>query len=266
MATLWLTYAWTDNDNDDIDFIIQELRAGGLTVLFDRVHIIPGQRLWDQIDAGIMAPEVDAWAIFLTENSLKSEPCQEELAYALDRALRTKGGDFPLIGIFPNPMDRAYIPSSIATRLYVNMQSPDWKDRILDGVFKRRPAGPARKINPVVVTAHNWGRFACFEFRPRAGRWYEAYIAIPKSDETKIVGLEVGPRGGPRSAFQSRRAGYEYPDSNWVMEAISDAATPENSLYVAFTGAVPRKVRVGSVQDRLEYELDLTRYSNFQAT
>ena len=32
MASIWITYAWNDNKDQDIDFIAQELRAVGLTV------------------------------------------------------------------------------------------------------------------------------------------------------------------------------------------------------------------------------------------
>ncbi len=35
MATVWLTYAWQDNENSDVDFVAQELEAGGLTVKLD---------------------------------------------------------------------------------------------------------------------------------------------------------------------------------------------------------------------------------------
>ena len=45
----------------------------------------------------------------------ESEPCLEEIAYALDRALRKRETDFPVIGIFPESLDRNIIPSAIAT-------------------------------------------------------------------------------------------------------------------------------------------------------
>ena len=47
---------------------------------------IPGQRLWSQIGGVITDPaECDAWAIILMPNSIQSQPCIEELSYALDR-------------------------------------------------------------------------------------------------------------------------------------------------------------------------------------
>ena len=32
MASIWLTYAWVDNEAKDVDFVIYELRREGLTV------------------------------------------------------------------------------------------------------------------------------------------------------------------------------------------------------------------------------------------
>jgi hypothetical protein len=35
MATVWITYAWADNQHNDIDFVAQELGRVGLTVKLD---------------------------------------------------------------------------------------------------------------------------------------------------------------------------------------------------------------------------------------
>jgi len=114
MPTLWLTYAWKDNEFEDVDFIASRIRDQGIDVRIDKTRLLAGRRLWDQIDENIRSSDVDGRAIYTTENSLKSEPCQEELAYALDRALRTRGATFPLIGIFPTPLDHEISPSSFA--------------------------------------------------------------------------------------------------------------------------------------------------------
>jgi hypothetical protein len=66
MTKLWLTYAWKDNQDQDVDHVVQELQKVGLEVAFDRAHIIPRQRLWPQIDKGISDPATDAWAILAT--------------------------------------------------------------------------------------------------------------------------------------------------------------------------------------------------------
>lgn len=98
MKTLWITYCWEDYKNGDVEFIAQELEKIGVSVKLDRWNIQAGKRLWEQIDKFISHPnECDAWAIIATQNSLGSEPCKEEVAYALDRALNTRGQTFPLI-------------------------------------------------------------------------------------------------------------------------------------------------------------------------
>ena len=107
MGKLWLTYAWSDNAQQDVDFVAQELRGAGVDVKLDRWTVGAGKRLWEQIDHSIRDPkECDGWAIYLTQSSLTSQPCLEELAYALDRALGTRGQAFPLIGISPGVSTR----------------------------------------------------------------------------------------------------------------------------------------------------------------
>src|SRR6266851_8521471 len=121
MASLWLTYAWIDNADRDVDFVAQQLADAGIEVKIDRWNLEAGRRLWDQIDSFIRDPaRSDAWAMYATENSLRSEKCQEEYAYALDRALDTRGGTFPIIGIFPGSVASDLIPAGIKTRLYVS--------------------------------------------------------------------------------------------------------------------------------------------------
>jgi hypothetical protein len=196
MAKLWLTYAWTDNEDASIDHVITELRAAGVEVQYDRKQIVAGKRLWQQIDRGITDPaSCDGWAIFVTKNSLESEPCQEELAIALDRALRARG-DFPLIAIFPEPIDRAIIPSALATRLYVTLRDPEWVRRVADAVAGTQTIASVAPPLPFHV---QWHGDLCVEVRPRSGRWFPFYLVVPAAEKHKLKFVEYGPYGAPRA-------------------------------------------------------------------
>ena len=101
MATVWITYSSVDNPDRDVDFVAQELIGAGVNVKLDRWKMTAGKRLWDQIANFISnRSESDAWLFYATQNSLASEPCREELAYALDRALKSRGEEFPMIAPF----------------------------------------------------------------------------------------------------------------------------------------------------------------------
>lgn len=247
MGNLWLTYAWLDNENEDVDFVIQELRHAGLDVHYDRRHVIPGQRLWPQIDKGISDPTVtDAWAIYVTEHSLRSEPCQEELAYALDRALRTRGSEFPIIGIFPRPIDRALIPSSIATRLYVNTQSKDWVAQVFDGVSKQRRE-VAKAVSPFVAKVHQAHNI--IEVRPRAGRWAPFLAAVPKTEKSRITMILAGPSDIVQTGGMSHYSDFE--NEQFVGRALHSAITPETSAFLSFNGELPTVLAFGQPPDQI---------------
>jgi hypothetical protein len=195
MPKLWLTYAWKDNEAEQVDYVIQSLKAAGIDVHFDRAQLIPGQKLWPQIDAAISDPtRSDAWALYVTENSLRSEPCQEELAYALDRALRTRGETFPVIGIFPAPLDRSLIPSSIAVRLYVDLRDPGWPQKVAAGA---RGTAPEVSLNvaPIIVDLHHGPEGQVIEVRPRGGRIYPCLVLVPEAEFTYIKHVGYAPFG-----------------------------------------------------------------------
>ena len=117
MKKLWITYAWADNQDNDIDFVAQELSGYGIDVKLDRWTIRAGSRLWDQVQEFISAGEhCDGWLIVATENSLASEACREEFAYALNRALATRGEVFPVIALFPRRIDDELVPPAIKVR------------------------------------------------------------------------------------------------------------------------------------------------------
>ena len=194
MSKLWLTYAWKDNEQDDVDHIIAELGKANVDVRYDRVQLLAGRRLWDQIDANIRDPQISAWAIYVTENSLKSEPCQEELAYALDRTLRTRGARFPLIGLFAGEFDPQLIPSALATRLCVNLHHNDWQQQVGDAVSGARSNSP---ILPLPFGHHlrKNENGPVLEVWPRTGTWTPVLAVVQEQEEKLLTALVPGPRG-----------------------------------------------------------------------
>ena len=88
---VWITYAWADNNEGDFDYLVNRLEVGGVPARYDKIALVVGQRLWDQIANQITGGELAAWAYLITPQSVHSEACCEELTYALDRALRHGG-------------------------------------------------------------------------------------------------------------------------------------------------------------------------------
>ncbi len=238
MATIWITYAWADNRAGDVDFIAQELRGAGLTVKLDRWNIGAGRRLWDQIEHLIVSPtESDAWLLVATQNSLQSEPCKEEFAYALDRTLRQRGDTFPVIALFPGDVDDGLVPAGIRTRLFVAMTDPDWKERIAAATEHRGPQINPAQVQPFVLTIHRdqgGQKPLAIEVRPRAGVWAPFFAAIPSAEKDEVdPHIMVGPREVPTGGGMLVNTGAAYSDdrSFWVMFA-GNQATPTTSYYI----------------------------------
>ena len=254
MATIWLTYAWADNENRDVDFVAQELGRAGLTVKLDRWNLGAGKRLWEQIESFICQPDQsDAWLLLATNNSLASEPCKEEFAYALDRALHSRGDAFPVIALFTSRVDSSLIPAGIRTRLHVSITDPDWKERIV-AAAERRAHSPSRPdVQPYYLHVHRLDgrpKPIAIEVRPRAGVWAPFIAAIPLDEREKVQpSIWIGPRDVPvdGGGLFLHGDGPTSDNSMWFMYA-SNECTPTQSFYV-WCKELPSRLVFG-VKDR----------------
>jgi hypothetical protein len=252
--TVWLTYSWKDNQTQDVDFIAQELESYGVHVKLDRWNIGAGKRLWEQIEHFIQDKnECDAWVFYATTNSLGSEPCKEEYAYALDRALNSRGADFPIIGLFPSSVDNGLIPAGVRTRLYVSTNDTDWKERVKAAAEGRNVNITREIIQPYYIKKHAAFGGKIIEVRPRAGEWYPFIAGFPISEKDKIGKVfEVIP--GPPNTPPDPRGGFilQYDgEGKAIFEEIElwikrprESASPSKSMYIVML-EYPERVAFG---------------------
>ncbi|HBI24136.1 MAG: hypothetical protein A2Y48_05895 [Nitrospirae bacterium RIFCSPLOW2_12_42_9] len=259
MATLWLTYAWSDNKNSDVDYIAQELVRSGINVKLDRWNINAGKRLWEQIGNFIQNPEeCDGWVLYATQNSLGSESCKEEFAYAIDRALYNRGNSFPVIGLFPTTVDKELIPAGIKTRLYVSTADPNWKERIKSSLEGRAPNINKSSLEPYLLEIHNVStggdhRFA-IEVRPRAGTWSPFLVAIPNQEKENVsphISFGACGRVPTGVALFNTSSGLSEDEKYWCMTA-SNEASPTQSYYI-LCKTLPRELIFGIDHGQPQY-------------
>ncbi|MGB3903816.1 MAG: toll/interleukin-1 receptor domain-containing protein [Anaerolineae bacterium] len=252
MATIWLTYAWQDNEQGDVDFTAQELEVAGLVVKLDRWNLKAGVRLWEQIQDYITSPEQsDAWVLYATQNSLGSQACREEFTYALDRALTARGEPFPVIALFPATVDRQLIPAGIRTRLFVSLTDPDWKERIKAAAERRAPGISRERVQPYHIQIHKVELPAqagyAIEVRPRAGTWSPFFAAVPIDEKDDInPNILRGPKGHVPSGGVLRMTGESKSEDGawWIMHA-NDEASPTQSYFV-FCESLPSRLIFGA--------------------
>jgi hypothetical protein len=256
MTKLWITYAWSDNEDQDIDFIIQALDTTNLEVKFDRRNLIPGQRLWTQIGGIITDPaQCDAWGVVLTPNSIQSQACIEELSYALNRALESKSGDFPLFALLHN-INASQLPPPLKVRLCIPLENNDWVKQVVAAANKQ-PAGflPAG-LTEFYFKEHETSSGYCLEIRPRFDRISPFAVAVDYDE--KISGNVTHCSPGPANRVPSGHAAFSYIDSEttltngihaWVWGADNEANS--TSSYYLFYTKRPKRVWFGH-QDALK--------------
>jgi hypothetical protein len=259
MSTIWITYAWGDNTQCDVDFVAQELVGVGAQVKLDRWNIRTGRRLWEQIERFIQEEtESDAWLIYATQNSLGSEACKEEFSYALDRTLDKRGNNFPVIAIFPGPVDNSLLPAGIRTRLNVSLTDLEWNERVKAAAEGRSPSLARPKLEPFTIQIYRdnsaVGHRLAIEVRPRAGKWSPFFAAVPLSEKDRVQPhIMHGPRGRVPQGGALFNTG-EAPSSNnawWVMFAQNEA-TPTQSYYI-YCDELPSRLAFGVNNGRPQF-------------
>ncbi|MBM7117646.1 toll/interleukin-1 receptor domain-containing protein [Archangium primigenium] len=200
---LWVTYAWADNRDQDVDYIISELeKSGELEVHFDRRQLPAGQRIWDNIASEIVNPErSDAYAVVVTADSLTSNPCQEELNYALDRALSTRGVAFPLIALI-HKIEPRQMPAKLTTRLGVMLRDPNWVKQVVAAVNGQAYQVDLGNLGPLKMRVHRSppGEKYVFalEIQPRLETINIWRACVNEAEKDRLKLFSVRP---PNSAF-----------------------------------------------------------------
>jgi hypothetical protein len=258
MATVWLTYAWQDNEHREVDFVAQELQSSGLTVKLDRWNLEAGRRLWAQIEHFICCQdESDAWLLYATQNSLGSEACKEEYAYALDRALDSRDSDFPIIALFPSRVDATLIPAGIRTRLYVSLTDAAWKERIKAAAEGRTPSVAKPQVAPFYHFVHDTKQLSrryVIEVRPRAGTWSPFVAAIPVTERNSVnPEIAFGPANRiPMGIvlFNMR----QWINESWWFSTATNGASPTQSHYIS-CDRLPSELVFGVLDSQNQYRI-----------
>ncbi len=239
MPTICITYAWDDNKQSDVDFVAQELIGVGLQIKLYHWNIRAKRPLWEQVEKCIhLETESDAWLIYATQNSLGSESCREEISDAFHRARKRRGNDFPLIVVFPGPVDNSLIPAGIRTLLNVSLTDLEWKEKVKAAAERRSPSLARPRLEPFTIQIYRndseGSHRLAIEVRPRAGTWSPFFAAIPLPEKDRVQPHIVkGPRGRVPQDSDLSNTG-EAPSNNeswWVMFAQNEA-TPTQSYYI----------------------------------
>lgn len=259
---LWITYAWSDNNEGDFDYLVEELKNNGILAIYDKISLIPGRKLWTQIADRIEKGTLAAWAYLITPDSLSSPACQEELAYALQRALNTKGDEFPLIGLLHKVSIRD-VPLALRVRLCINLANPDWIEEVRAGVEGIPPKRAIPEQLPYIIKIHNrylnQDNHCAIEIRPRFGEIAYWRLAFP-SDGPQPFQWGAGPaNGGGISSMQIGTLMGEYENIGGVAMKFIGAGTslsPSTSAYAVFNGSLPKKFFFGKSNETFSTEAE----------
>ena len=194
---VWVTYAWADNEDEDVDFYLGRLQAR-LDVFFDRRTLAAGATTWEELGKAISDPEkCDAWIGIVSSSALASARWREESFYALDRALYRE--KFPLIFLVLGEKPRD-LPERARIRLYVSITENDWVDKVVAGVEGEAAAFKFKEVPPFKLRAYSSPEGeTMLEFQLREGTWPQWYVAVPGGQAHLVRSVTACAPGTPRT-------------------------------------------------------------------
>lgn len=251
-SRLFISYAHADNEQQDFDWVVQEIEKAGADVEYDDRVVIIGQRLWPQIEARILSPDTNGWGILLTPQSLQSQACIEELEYARLRALTQRDWQFPLIGMV-HGIAAADVPPAIRARLYVSLKDPNWAERVVAGLNQKVLRRESEELGQFRwrIHRHYLGDPELFavEAHPRFSTLHHFAIITPMP-KPHVMGLGA-PDGGivAGAAFDVLTwEGIEFHGELCYVDSMRGPLDPSNSAYAVFHGRIPSWVAVGATR------------------
>ena len=259
---VWITYAWKDNQDESIDFLIQELdKEPAIQIKLDKRNLIPGQRIWSQIGGIITDPkECDAWCIVLTKNSIESQGCIEELSYALDRTLNTREASFPVFALLHN-INPNELPISLKIRLCILLEDKAWPTKVVDAVYNRASKFHPEGLEPWTIKEHlNKPNGYCLEIRPRFERIAPFTIAVDYAEKESgnVSSFSYGPANTiPLSGFFTftESAGTFPNGDQFYCWTGNTEATSTTSYYLHYKKR-PARVWFGSPKNPVLYQFN----------
>ncbi|UWQ18642.1 toll/interleukin-1 receptor domain-containing protein [Jannaschia sp. M317] len=242
---LWISHAWADNSNQSFDYLVQELEETGLEVIYDDVVIPTGQSLWSVIDNTIVWSDIDGLALVVTKASLASHAVQLELDMFVRRLLADY--QFPIFGILAEGIDYSEIPSILATRNCVSLESDDWRERIKAGLSGEAATTSRERVHPIFYSIDPLG--AVCEFHPRVGSLSSFFVAYDQNEVrgggASLIGWRApfsGPRGSAPVSARSFRNAKRINRDGWVIFEVGESLPYGQSAFfeIAPTSTIMR--------------------------
>jgi len=242
---LYLTHAWTQEEEGDFGYLARQLRAVGLDATYDSIGLRPDSPLWSRTMPRLTSGGIDGWAYLLTRRSLEDRRCRDELLTALDRAYVQKGARFPLFGLLHGVAAQG-LPPGLKLRPSIHLADPNWKEQVL-AVMAHNPADAQV---PFVWRVHDsYGGDAsktAIEVCPTGEGIRFWRFAVPASFSPLQWGH--GPAGGGEISpfmFSIVRGTGRLQNSEITWFGSEDMLSQSESAYVVFRGRLPDFVCFG---------------------
>ncbi len=242
---LYLTHAWTREEEGDFGHLARQLRAVGLDAIYDSIGLQTDAPLWSRTLPRIASGNVDGWAYLVTPRSLTDRRCREELLCALDRVYEQKGAGFPLFGLLHGVAAHG-LPPGLKLRPSIHLADPNWKEQVL-AFMSHNGVSPQTQFLWKVHDAYGGDASqTAIEVSPRGEGIRFWRFAVPAS--VPAVQWGHGPAGGGEISpfmFSVVRGTGKLENTEITWFGSEDSLSQTESAYLVFRGRLPEFVCFG---------------------
>jgi hypothetical protein len=252
---LWISYPWIGREERDFAYLVSQLKDSHIEATYDSFQLLPDMHLWERTIQRLRGIGFDAWLYILTHQCFTRRTCTDELAAAIDRALRHMGSRFPMVGLMYG-IGTQQVPPMLRVRPCISLADPNWKQQISDVLKCNAPQN--KKGAEQDAMQFNWTMhpnycgdpsMTSIEVSSKGQRVQYWRFAIPKS--ARVIGWGQGPSGGRkmshvRCAEATGTGKYGSHDIAWFGGAniISDS----ESAYAVFSEPLPEFICFGTAK------------------
>jgi hypothetical protein len=249
---LWISYPWINKEERDFTFLVAQLKEAHFDSIYDSLQLLPDKHLWERTVQRLASIGFDGWLYILTHQCFTRRIFADELNTAIERALKQKGPDFPVVGLLYG-ISTQHVPLALRVRPCVSLGDADWKQQISDVLRQRTFQGKKEPVREKAL--FSWIVHPCYgnnpsmtaiEVRPKDESVQYWRFAIPKSAKPARWGQ--GPSGGNeisriKFAEASGWGRYRNHDVSWF--GAANIISNTESAYAVFSGSLPEFICFG---------------------
>jgi hypothetical protein len=251
---LWISYPWVSREDRDFTYLVTQLKTADIEATYDSLQLLPDMNLRERAVQRLLSVGFDGWLYILTHQCFTRKKCADELAAAVEQALRRVGPDFPMAGLLYGIASQ-HVPTALRVKPCVSLADPDWMKQLSE-IFRFRAAHGKRTSG--AETRFVWSLHPSYcgdrsmtviEVHARDEGIEHWRFALPRS--VQPISWGQGPSGGKgisRVGLSEATGSGKFGSQDIFWFGAANSITRTESAYLVLSEPLPEFICFGPAQ------------------